>query len=486
MKRAPVKNNPGIHGDQELIDSFVVRHDSQELILEILRANTGDSNQHVLVVGPRGIGRTMLVRRVAAEVRNDSALSAAWYPVVCSEESYMVASAGEFWLEALFHLGEQTKNHRWIDGYQELLGERDEVRLRQRALAQLMDFADDRKRRILLIVENLNMLLGQQISGAAAWELRHTLLNEPRLMLLGSATSRFEEIKNVGQAWFELFAIHDLEPLEAEECKTLWTAVTGSEWSIQRLRPIQILTGGNPRLLRIFAEFADDRPFRELMTHLVQLIDDHTEYFRSRLENLAPTERKVFVTLLDLWDPVDARTVARAARLGVNKVSVLLNRLAARGAVQVLDQQGHRKIYQASERFFNIYYLMRRRGRPAHRIRAMVAFMVGFYDESEDTAMTSKEAINESTDGTVLGVLNNLNEFPANKATNFLIARAAAGRAEDALNELQRSQAAATFEPLVAGLQIFLGQMPLKAREILEVGRDVAERIRQRQVKYFQ
>ena len=378
-----LKYNPGLRGDKELIDGFVVRHHHLELVLEVLRENTGASNQHVLIVGPRGSGKTTLVRRVAAEVRENADLAADWYPIVFAEESYLISSPGEFWLETLFHLGEQTQDQRWDRAYQDLRKEPDEDRLRQNALAQLMDFATESGKRVLLIVENMNMLLGEQMKGSGDWDLRHTLLNEPRIMLLGTATSRFEGIERIDKAWFELFAIHELRPLDAEECSALWNAVTGEELRSTRLRPIQILTGGNPRLLRILAEFAAGRSFRELMSQLVHLIDEHTEYFKSHLDNLAAQERKVFVSLLELWDPVSAREVAQVARLGVSKTSSLLSRLVSRGAVQLVDRRGRRKIYQAAERLFNIYYLMRRRGHPSDRVRAAVAFIVQFYQEQE-------------------------------------------------------------------------------------------------------
>ena len=287
MALPQLKYNPGGRGDQELIDGFVVRHHHLELILEVLGENTGASNQHLLVVGPRGSGKTTLVRRVAAEIRKEPALGTDWYPIVFAEESYLISSPGEFWLEALFHLGEQTQDERWDRVYQELRKEPDEARLRQRALAQLMDFAAESEKRVLLIVENMNMLLGEQMKGAGDWDLRHTLVNEPRVMLLGTATSRFEGIERIDKAWFELDLASAYLELCCEECSNLWRAVTGEEPRTTRLRPIQILTGGNPRLLRILAEFATGRSFRELMSQLVHLIDEHTEYFKGHLDNLA-------------------------------------------------------------------------------------------------------------------------------------------------------------------------------------------------------
>ncbi len=485
MALPQLKYNPGVRGDQELIDGFVVRHQHLELILEVVRENTAGSNQHLLIVGPRGSGKTTLVRRVAAEIRKDPALAADWYPIVFAEESYLISSPGELWLETLFHLGEQTRDERWDRAYQELRKELDEDRLRQSALAQLMDFATESGKRVLLIVENMNILLGEQMKGSGDWDLRHTLLNESRVMLLGTATSRFEGVEKIDRAWFELFAIHELLPLDAQECHALWRAVTGEQPSGLRLRPMQILTGGNPRLLKILAEFAATRSFRELASQLVQLVDQHTEYFKSHLDRLAPQERKVFVALLDLWDPVSAQDVARAARLSVSKVSSLLNRLVSRGSIQVVEQRGRRNIYQASERLFNIYYLMRRRGHQANRVRALVVFMTHFYS-GEHTPVIRQLAAEGDWQEALKAAKPAVraagsNEAAAKLATEILMSAAAAGHAEEALRTLAESEGAEALEPLEIGLTIFTGESPARAREILDVGRDVAQRIRELQ-----
>jgi tetratricopeptide (TPR) repeat protein len=386
------KYNPGFSSDADLIESFVVRKPYLEMILENLRENTGSTNQHVLVVGARGTGKTMLVRRVAAEVRTDPQLNAQWYPLVFAEESYQITSVGEFWLEALFHVADQTQESSWQTVYEDLRTETDEMRLRQRALAQLMDFADAQGKRILLVVENLNMLFAEQLGNHDDWELRHTLQNEPRLMLLGTATQRFEQIEAIQQAWFEFFTIYQLEALSLEDCRVLWTSTTGKSINDNRIRPIQILTGGNPRLMRILIDFAVDLSLKDLMTNLSQLIDEHTDYFKSHLDNLAAAERKVFIALLEIWDPIGAREVATVSRMNVSQTSASLNRLVNRGAVTVKQGKSRKKLYQTTERLYNIYYLMRRRNHPSSRVRAAVTFMVSFYQENELVEATAKLA----------------------------------------------------------------------------------------------
>lgn len=395
MISLPPKYNPAFASESELLNLFVVRRKYLDLLLEVIHENEGPSNQHILVVGPRGIGKTTLVRRVAVEVRQNSAFAEKWFPITFPEEAYQISTPGEFWLETLHQLAEQADSEVARTAYKKLEVEQDEIRLRENALGELLAFSEHSKKRLLLIIENLNMLLVQQLSPQAAWDLRHTLTNEKKIMLLATALSRFAGIDNVGQAWFELFTIYNLEPLSPRECGVLFDSITKHHLPRGQARAIQILTGGNPRLVRILAEFSHKKSFRDLLSDLIQLVDEHTEYFKSQIDSLPAIERKVFAAVLDIWEPVTAQEVAKSVRLNVSKTSALLNRLASRGAVSVLDRPRRKKLYQASERLYNIYYLVRKHGQPSSRVRAAVQFMTYFYRRDqliESTAELAKEA----------------------------------------------------------------------------------------------
>lgn len=383
MARPLMKHNPAFLSKADLIRSFVVRHADLDLVLERLREGGEGPNQHMLLIGPRGIGKTTLVLRVAAAVEAEPVLQERWYPLVFGEESYEVGTAAEFWLEAILHLADRTGDARWRAAYDELKTQRDEKRLYEQALARLMDFADEQGKRLLIIAENLNMILGEQISSDDGWVLRHTLQNEPRIMMLATATMRFDEIDSVDKAMYDLFWTHDLRPLDPEECRRLWTAITGQEIGLSLTQPLRILTGGSPRLLAILAAFASGLSFRELMTELTQLVDDHTSYFKSSIESLPVLERKVYVALADIWSPATAREVAASARVEVNKASSLLHRLVSRGAVVEVKQERRKTRYQVAERMYNIYHLMRRRAGENGRVKAVVDFMVHLYEQEE-------------------------------------------------------------------------------------------------------
>jgi len=392
-----IKHNPVFLSEEELASSFAVRQAELNLLLDIIRENTGSVNQHVIIIGPRGMGKTMLVLRLALAVRQDESLSRSWHPLTLPEEIYDVANEGEVWLRVLERIAVQEREagrdyNRWLQSYESLRGEREEQKLKVKALAALSEFAGERNTKLLVIIENLQMVLGEQSGSDAAWDLRHTLLNNSGIMIIATATTRFKEIMNAERANFELFREITLTPLSTEDCRVLWCLIAGEDLVNDRIRPMEVLTGGSPRLLAILANFAAGKSLTELMDDLVVLIDDHTTYFKANMEALPSLERRVFVTLAELWEPAEARQVARRCRLDVNKTSALLKRLVEKGAVVETGKVGRKNLYQVAERLYNIYHLMRLSGIEADRVRALVRFMIPMYGQERVAHALAAEA----------------------------------------------------------------------------------------------
>ena len=389
------KYNPGFLTDDELVASFCIRTTELEMLLEALRDCTGPANQHQIVIGPRGSGKTTLLLRVAAEARRDAALAAHCFPIIFAEESYEVSTAGEFWLESLTLLAaqapcadDQPDLHRTVDDLRTI---RDDRTLADRCLAALLDFAHRHDQRLLLLVENLNMLFRDMMDRDAGWRLRKVLQTEPRIILFASATSRFQEIDHPEHALYDLFRVRTLRPLDTAACEILWSAVTGRTPLTPTIRSLEILTGGNPRLLAIVARFGATRSFRKLMADLLDLVDDHTEYFKSHLDSLAAQERRVYLALAALWKPATTREIADQARLDTNTCSAQLARLGTHGAVQVTGGSARRKQYYLTERLYNIYYLLRRQRGPDRLVEALIRFMESYYSPDDLKEIASSE-----------------------------------------------------------------------------------------------
>ena len=383
------KYNPGFLSDDDLVASFCVRTDEFDSMVELLREPSGNSNAHQIVIGPRGSGKTSLLLRVAAEIRRNDRLSSRFFPVVFAEESYEVSTAGEFWLECLSRLAEQAPSGD--DGpdlrrsFEELRQIRDDRTLGDRCLGVLPGFLGPRR----------------QAPRADRREPEHAVPRHRRTRMRrdGGCATRFKtspgfscwrarpagsnEIDDPKRALYDLFRALPLRPLTTEDCATLWQAVSGQDRAPQTIRALRILTGGSPRLLTIVARFGAELSFRELMADLLDLVDDHTEYFKSHLDALPAQERRVYLALADLWKPATAREIADRARLDTSKCSAQLARLTERGAVEVTGGSARRKLYYVAERLYNIYYLMRRSRGPSPLIEALIRFMEGFYSPSE-------------------------------------------------------------------------------------------------------
>ncbi len=389
------KFNPGtFQSDMEVTEQFVVRNHELGVLLDVLRGNIeAASCQHALIVAPRGRGKTMLLARVAAEIRTTPELATHLLPVRFMEESQEIFSLTDFWLETLFHLARECASHD--SGLAEELRDRHaslserwrEQALEERAQAAVLDAADRLDRRLVLMVENLQALC-KDVDQDFGWKLRGVLQTEPQIMLLASATSRFRGLDDVEQPFFEMFRIINLRPLTTEECRSLWEVVSGDRVSGREMRPLEILTGGSPRLLVIVAGFARHRSLRRLMEELVMLIDEHTEYFRGHLEVLGKTERRVYIAVLDLWQLSTPGEIAARARMDVRIVSTMLGRLVDRGAL-VVEGSGRKRNYAAAEPLYCIYYKLRRGRGESVVVESLIRFMSVFYSEAERTEIFS-------------------------------------------------------------------------------------------------
>ena len=270
----------------------------------------------------------------------------------------------------------------------DLIGRWNEETLGERALAAVLRAANRLGRQLVLMVENLQALC-DTVDDDFGWKLREVLQSEPQIMLLATATSRFKGLDDAQEPFFELFRIVGLEPLSTEECRELWQVISGDEVSQREMRPLEILTGGSPRLLVIVAGFGQHRSLLQLMEELVTLIDEHTEYFRNNMEVLPKTERRVYIAVIDLWQPSTTGQIAARARLDVRTASTMLGRLADRGAV-IWKGSGKKRHYVAAERLYSIYYKLRCERDEAAVVQNLIHFMVAFYSEAELAEMSGE------------------------------------------------------------------------------------------------
>jgi tetratricopeptide (TPR) repeat protein len=427
---AATKYNPHLWSSEELRAIFVARKRELETILQVVKsADATVAPQHMLITGQRGMGKSTLLQRVALAVEDDPGLHKTWLPLRFPEEQYTVSSPAELWAnvigavaDALESQGQPTLD---IDTELARLMDLPKEQRETASLGWLNQWCANHHRRLLLLIDSTDLLFSnlagsdankrstQQDGGASSlWRVRRALLHSPNLLWLGGSYQPLEANGLYSDAFLDFFQLIELRPLTLGEMQSAILAMAnrfgagrglrGDEAEAEvlnmlnrrpeRLRAMRQLTGGNPRttvmLYELFAAGGRDN----VRADLERLLDAMTPLYKARLEVLADQPRKVLAHVMEHWAPITAKALAKAASLTVSTVSAQLSRLEQEGLVSKTALSGtKRQGYQCSERFFNIWYLMRNAPRGARaRVGWLVEFMRLWYsgDELQDIART--------------------------------------------------------------------------------------------------
>ena len=359
--------NPALLSAEALLGEFIARRPLLDTLLDTIRQNaTGQAPQHVLLVGPRGMGKTTTLWAIAHSVNRDAALAREWQPVVFDEESRRVGDLADFWLEAIRQWEHATKDPG--DRTKALLDQAGPD-IEERARQVFLDAITRSGRRVLLLIDNLNDVLASISDPEPLHRLRAFLMDESRIMLIGGATRYFPQITDVDQPFYDFFRVFELKPLSLEEMKAclLSLAKNRGDTAVEKtvneregtMRSLHLLTGGNPRLIKTFYRLLAEGLCGDIRADLERLLDEFTPYFKSIIDALPVQQQRIVDAVALHWDPVDVATVAHATRLPSNQVSAQLRALVKAG--HVAEPAGHpkRKSYLLADRFSNIHYLMR-------------------------------------------------------------------------------------------------------------------------------
>ncbi len=380
--------NPAQLTPDELRASFVAREDTLAEMLRLIgEQEPGHPCQHMMLIGPRGMGKTTLGLRFLHEILDTPNLAAIWQPVAFHEESYGISNLADYWLAALNHLTRATEDSQWADRAVALArDERDDSRLAAYALAALMDYCQTSGKRLILFVENIDIVFKQLGDERQIHELRATLIERPEILLIGSANTVFDAIHSHGEPLYEFFRLFILKGLGPEDTRRILATLAKDEGRPEvieipdreagRLETIRRMTAGNPRLVVLACRILIESPLGSAFEDLERLIDEQTPYFKARIEELPVQARRVFHCLAEGWKPMQAKEVADAAKLTSSHASAQLKQLMEKGyAREVTLPDGKRTRYEVGDRFYNIYYVLRFSRTGRDRLARLVGFL---------------------------------------------------------------------------------------------------------------
>ena len=389
--------NPDQMSEQEIKATFVARQALVDrLVTLIARQPEGAGVRHVVLVAPRGMGKTTMLLMVQFAV-TDRGLAPPWLPIRFPEELYGVTDLADFWLETLDSVSRVAGDEALAQSAADLKRRyRDSETLSEATLALLRDWCRRHGRRLVLLVDNFNQILRLMDEQQAA-ALRRVLMNEGWVMILGAAPSFFHEASGYDEPLYNFFQIEHLERLDFQGMRALLLQRAAADGLADfeknldantiRLRVLEYFTGGNVRLVLMLYRVVAQSAILEVREGLDKLLDQVTPFYKAKTEDLPPQQRKILDhiarTSAQTREGASPSEIAEATRLTPQVVSAQLKRLADTGYVQPANLRGRTTSYTLSEPLYSLWYQMRFGRDARERMAWLVGFLKGFYTVEE-------------------------------------------------------------------------------------------------------
>jgi tetratricopeptide (TPR) repeat protein len=389
-------HNPSRMKDAEIIATFAVRQRLLDHILADIAAEKPRSRAlHHLIIGRRGMGKSTLLARIAAELRTD-AYSCRFIPLVFAEEQYSVDRLSKFWLNCLDSLADAHERNGdkaaadAIDATIRSLPPAPASQEESAAKASLEAFlkaAESTARRPVLLVDNLQLVF-ERLPKAQQHVLRELLMRPGCPILIGASPSALPESQDYGAPFYDQFKVRYLERLSEEEMRQLMLhlAQVFDRPDVRdrvladprRITVLRQLTGGNPRTtVTLFFLYAEDFA-PGVFGDLQNLLDRVTPLYKALFEELSVQQQVIASAIANRWDPVTARQLSEDTGLPITGISPQLDRLERTGFIEKVSLQGQSATgFLITERFFNVWFLMRNASR---RRRQEVEYLTRFLE----------------------------------------------------------------------------------------------------------
>jgi tetratricopeptide (TPR) repeat protein len=360
---------PSLMSAEDLEHIFVQREPlAQELIGRIVQSTKGSGKEHSLLIGMRGMGKTHLVSLVYHRVRAMPELQDRLLIAWLREEEWGVDS----WLDLVIRIlravagdrSDTPSSRTDSDQAQDLL-----KRLRQGGLEQARGAATQflrdliGKRTLLLIIENLDDLF-QGLGEKGQQEFRSFLQEYRCCTVLATTQAIFSGVSSRSMPFFGFFHPSYLEPINVDEAIGMLVKIASLS-SVQveqpslaaylqsaagraRVRAVQHLAGGHPRVYILFAQFMTQESVHELVRAFMKMLDDLTPFYQSRMAELSNQQRKIMEFLVDRRQAVMVKEIAEDCFIEQRVVASQLRELKKKGYV-VSSQDGRESFYELAE-----------------------------------------------------------------------------------------------------------------------------------------
>ena len=383
--------------DAELLEKISVAREPlvSEIVERLARWTPGASRQHYLFIGPRGIGKTHLLRLIEHRLGSNPELEARWTPIALAEDFYSITRVSDLLLEMLRILSEERDETDAEEVYRVIRYDDDDARVIDRCLDTFRRFQRRTMRGVLLMIENFDRLLERQIRDRTeSHRLRKILLEEDWLITICTSPTYLNAVTNEEDPFFEFFQIHALAELTAPQQEEMLRKLAAAEGNTgfdiylgrlrSRLRALYHFTGGNPRLTFMLYNLLSHKRVGDVRSELDLLLDQLTPFYQDRMKEISEQEAKVLEVMTLLPEGCSPAELACEARMPAKHVRATLTRLERAGYVRRGERRRKRTVYIVPERFFRIWHQMNHSRAARGRIQYLLEFFSSWYASREE------------------------------------------------------------------------------------------------------
>ncbi|MGO8673959.1 MAG: AAA family ATPase [Capsulimonadaceae bacterium] len=320
--------------DGETLEAVFVQRDplATEIVDRIRESVEGRSKHYVLLVGPRGIGKTHLVSVVHHRIVSQpelGPLKIAWL----REEEYGVGSFLDLLIRIFRAL---ATNDPDLAARVEPLYALTPADAEHAAARLLKEYIGQST--ILVIVENLDELfdgLGERGQN----QLRSYIQENPFWTIVATAQSLFTSVSRRTSPFYGFFDIIHLDEFGTDEIVELISKVAtinhdedlvkfvNTPAGRARIRAVRHIAGGNPRIYVIFADFVSKESLDELVGAFMRMLDELTPYYQHKMKMLTNQQRKIVEYLCDRGGAVPVKEIAQRCFISQQVASAQLGEL---------------------------------------------------------------------------------------------------------------------------------------------------------------
>ena len=400
MPEPPLPSNIGLYrsgvtSPERLRHTSVAREHLLDNVIESLRGSVSrKSKNHLLFIGPRGIGKTHLLSRIEDAVQSDESLATTIVVIRFPEEANRTLSFADFLIGMCGILKEVLEDEPlWSELYTEVQTEEDDAKVADMLVPAIREENRRHGRTLLVMLENLGEVLGRQIRDKNdTASLRKFLMADNGCLLLATAPLHFDSITDIGQPFYDFFDIQILENLSFDETVEVirrnleWEERTDVLEALNEIRPrlqaLYRLTGGNPRLTMMLYELIAHESVIGIQNQFHLLLDRISPFYQSRLNELPPGQRALLECLASMRDQEKTpAAIAAQMRMSQQETSSLLKRLTdahyLRATRHPRDKRS--RLYTIREGFFDIWLAMNLSRGARRRLPFLLDFFRLFY-----------------------------------------------------------------------------------------------------------